>query len=143
MPAWWEKLEPGVDLIRPAQTYPLAANTNMFTANGKILLTSIVGEVQVDAIDGACGNCSITTETADIATAVAITADVVGQRYSVATIGGALIVADPHADLYQPIIIPDAADISLTITAAATTNGEIMWTIRYFPMTAGAYVSLA
>ena len=143
MPAWWDKLEPGVELIRPAQTYPLAANTNMFTASGKILLTSIIGEVQVAAIDGACGNCSLTTETADIATAVAITGDLVGQRYSVATIGGALLVAGPFTDLHQPIIIPDAADISITITGGATTNGQIMWTIRYFPMTVGAYVSLA
>jgi len=142
-PAWWDKLGLGVPLVRPAQLYPAAVGTPMFTAVGKILLTSIIGEVMVDAIGGGCGNCSLVTETVDIATAVAITGDAVGQRYSVATIGGALVVAAPHVDLYEPIIIPDTAGIGITITGAATDDGQIQWTIRYHPMEDGAYVALA
>jgi len=142
-PAWWEKLGLGVLLVRPAQVYTMAVGTPMFTAVGKILLTSIIGEVQVAAIAGGCGNCSLVTEATDIATAVAITGDVVGQRYSVPTIGAALVVAPPHTDLYQPIIIPDAAGIGITITGASTSTGQIMWTIRYHPMEDGAYVALA
>ena len=142
-PAWWEKLGLGVPLVRPAQLYAVGVGTPMFTAVGKILLTSIIGEVMVDAIGGTCGNCSLVTEATDIATAVAIGGDAVGQRYSVATIGGALVVAPPHVDLYQPIIIPDAAGIGITITANPTDDGEIQWTIRYHPMEDGAYVALA
>ena len=142
-PAWWEKLGLGVLLVRPAQVYTMAVGTPMFTAVGKILLTSIIGEVQVANIAGGCGNCSLVTETFDIATAVAITGDLVGQRYSVPTIGAALVVAPPHTDLYQPIIIPDAAGIGITITGGTTSTGQIMWTIRYHPMEDGAYVALA
>jgi len=141
--AWWDKFGQGITLERPAQLWPMAANQNMFIAHGKILLTSIIGEVEADAIAGGCGNCSLTTETADIATAVAIGGDAVGQRYSVATIGGALLVAPPFTDLHEPIIIPDAADISVTITGAATNDGQIKWTICYLPMEEGAYVALA
>ena len=142
-PAWWEKLGLGVPLIRPAQVYGVAVGTAMFTAVGKILLTSIIGEVEVDAIDGGCGNCSLVTDATDIATAVAITGDAVGQRYSVATIGGALVVVAPHTDLYQPIIIPDTDEIGITITGGTTADGQIKWTIRYHPMDDGAYVALA
>ena len=142
-PAWWEKLGLGVRLERPAQVWPAAVGTAMFTAVGKVCVVSIIGEVQVAAIDGACGNCSLVTETVDIATAVAITGDLVGQRYSVATIGGALNVAAPFTDLHQPFILWDTDQIGITITAAATDDGQIMWTIRYHPMDEGAYVALA
>ena len=142
-PAWWDKLGLGVPLVRPAQLYPAAVGTPMFTAVGKILLTSIIGEVMVDAIGGTCGNCSLVTEATDIATAVAITGDAVGQRYSVATIGGALVVLPPHVDLYQPIILWDTDQIGITITVGPTTDGQIQWAIRYHPMEEGAYVALA
>jgi len=141
--AWWDKLGKGIELERPAQVWPMGAAQNMFIAHGKILLTSIIGEVEVAAIDGGCGNCSLTTEAVDIATAIAITGDLVGQRYGIDTIGGALLVAPPFTDLHEPIIIPDAADISITITAGTTADGQIKWTIRYQPMEAGAYVALA
>jgi len=75
-PAWWDKLGLGVPLIRPAQTYPDAVGTAMFTAVGRVCLTSIIGEVMVAPIDGGCTNCSLVTETIDIATAVAIGAEV-------------------------------------------------------------------
>jgi len=142
-PAWWDKLGLGVRLVRPAQLYPVAAPTQMFTAVGKVCLTSIIGEVQVAAIGGTCGNCSLVTEATDIATAVAIANDPVGQMYSVATIGGALNVAAPFTDLYQPIILWDTDQIGITITTNPTDNGQIQWTIRYHPMTVGAYVALA
>lgn len=142
-PAWWEKLGLGVRLVRPAQVYIMAVGTAMFTAVGKVRLTSIIGEVQVAAIDGGCGNCSLVTEATDIATAVAITGDAAGQMYSVATIGGALNVVAPFTDLYEPIILWDTDQIGITITGGTTANGQIQWTIRYDPMTDGAYVVLA
>lgn len=141
--AWWDKLGQGIKLERPAQLWPVGVAQNMFIAHGKILLSSIIGEVEVDAIGGTCGDCSLTTETIDIATAVAIGGDPVGQRYGIDTIGGALLVAPPFTDLHNPIIIPDGADISITITANPTDDGQIKWTIRYQPMEAGAYVALA
>lgn len=141
--AWWDKLGKGIKLVRPAQIWAMAANVNMFIAHGKVLVTSIIGEVVVNAIDGGCGNCSLTTETVDIATAIAIDSDAVGQKYSVATIGGALIVAAPFIDLQEPFILPDGEDISITITAGSTDSGEIKWTVTYRPMDPGAYLALA
>ena len=143
-PTWWEKLGLGVPLVRPAQVYPIAVGTPMFTVVGKVCLTSIIGEVLVDAIAGGCGDCSLVTETADIAAATVIGGDAVGQIYSVPTIGAALVVAAPHIDLYQPIILWDTDEIGITIGAgAATDDGQIQWTIRYHPMEDGAYVALA
>ncbi|GAI94299.1 unnamed protein product, partial [marine sediment metagenome] len=75
--------------------------------------------------------------------AIAIDSDPVGQMYSVATIGGALNVAAPFTDLYEPIILWDTDQIGITITANPTDDGQIQWTIRYHPMEDGAYVALA
>ncbi|MBA7675158.1 hypothetical protein ES703_83388 [subsurface metagenome] len=136
--------------MRPAQVYVDAVGTAMFTAVGKVCLTSIIGEVMVDAIDNACINCSlVVTGPADLATAVAITDDPVGQMYSVPTIGAPLNVAALFTDLHEPVILWDADEIGITITGGPTseptagTDGHIQWTIRYHPMTAGAYVDLA
>ena len=141
--AWWDKLGLGPRLVRPAQVYT-AATTPMFAAVGDILLTSIEGEVVgADPIPGGVGNCSLETGGGDIATAVAIAADLVGQRYSVLTSGGALIVAGPPlGNLQEPVMIPDGETIDCTITALTTDPATIEWRMHYLPVSPGAYVAL-
>jgi len=141
--AWWDKAGLGIRLARPAQIY-LGATTPMFTAVGDIFLTSIAGEVVAFAIAAGLNNCSIdTTGGTFIATAVDIDGDLVGQRYSVATAGGALDVGGPPVPcLTQPILIPDGETIDCTC-GATTSTGQILWVIHYQPAEDGAYVTLA
>lgn len=142
--AWWDKYGLGIRLERPAQIYPMAT-TAMFTAVGDIFLTSIEGEVVgAAAIPGGVGNCSLEVDGQDIATAVAIAADPVGQRYTVLTVGGALDVAGaPVGNLTQPILIATGLTIDVTITALTTDPATIFWAIHYLPAENGAYVALA
>lgn len=141
--AWWDKLGLGKQLVRPGQTYTLAT-TPMFEAEGDVLLTSIDGEVVDAVIPGApMGNCSIETDGGDIASPVAITDDLVGQRYSVATAGGALDVGGaPMPGLTEPVLIPDGETIDVTITGATTGAGHIKWDVHYLPVTPGARLVL-
>lgn len=141
--AWWEKTGLGIRLERPAQVYT-GVTTPMFTAVGDIFLTSIDGEVVGFNIAAGANVCSIdTTGGTFIATGVDIDGDLVGQRYSVATAGGALVVAGPPIPcLTQPVLIPNGATIDCTC-AATTSTGTILWAIHYLPAEDGAYVTLA
>jgi len=140
--AWWDKAGLGPRLVRPAQVYPMAT-TPMFTAVGDIFLTSIEGEVVVDAIDGGAGNGSIETGLGDIASAVAIANDAVGVRYTVLTAGGVMNKAGaPVGNLTQPILIPSGETIDFTVSAGTTSTGQVLWAIHYLPAEDGAYVTL-
>jgi len=115
----------------------------MFTAVGDIFLTSIDGEVVGFAIAAGLNNCSIEADGGDIATPVDIDGDLVGQRYSVATAGGALDVGGPPIPcLTQPVLIPNGVTIDCTC-GATTSTGTILWAIHYLPAEPGAYVTLA
>jgi len=140
--AWWDKYGLGPRLERPAQVY-LGATTAMFTAVGDIFLTSIEGEVVGFAIAAGANNCSLEVDGQDIATPVDIDGDLVGQRYTVLTSGGALDVAGPPVgNLTQPILI--ATGLTIDCTCVATTStGTILWVIHYLPAEDGAYVTLA
>ena len=140
--AWWDKAGLGPRLVRPAQIY-LGVTTPMFIAMGDIFLTSIDGEVVVANIAAGLNNCSIdTTGGTFIATAVDIDGDLIGQRYSVATAGGALDVGGaPVPCLTQPILIPTGETIDCTC-GATTSTGQILWAIHYLPAEPGAYVAV-
>ncbi|MBA7675157.1 hypothetical protein ES703_83387 [subsurface metagenome] len=140
--AWWDKTGLGPRLERPAQVYG-AGVLAMFTAVGDIFLTAIDGIVVAFAIAVGAGDCSLEVDAVPFATIIDISSDPVGQRYSVATAGGALDIGGaPVPCLTQPILIPNGSTIDCRVVAS-TTTGTILWGINYLPAEPGAYVTLA
>lgn len=137
----------GTRVHQPAKTVPQNALSALFTVSGgKVLVTSIVGEVTT-VIGGTTPSAKLTANPTvgadtDIVTAVAITGDAVGNLYGVATVGGALSVLESVAPANQTPFVVKAGTIDLHVSAADAT-GAIKWTLHYVPIDSGASVTAA
>lgn len=137
----------GTKVLQPAKTVPQNALSALFTvAGGRVAVTGIVGEVTT-VIGGTTPSAKLVANPtvgadSDIVTAVAITADAVGNLYGVSTVGGALAVLESVAPLQQEAFVVKAGTIDLHVSAADAT-GAIKWTLFYVPIDTGASVAAA
>jgi hypothetical protein len=139
----------GTKVDRAAAAVPTsAADQALFTiTGGRVIITSIIGEVTV-VIGGTTpsmkliANPTAAGTSSDICSAVAITADAVGNLYGVATVGGALTVLESVSGTPTQGIVVKAGTIDCNISAADST-GSIKWSLTYVPLDDGASVAAA
>lgn len=137
----------GTKVDQPAKTVPQNALSSLFTVTGgRVIVTGIVGEVTT-VIGGTTpsaklvANPTVGADT-DIVTAVAITADAVGNLYAVSTVGGALAVLESAAPISQEPFVVKPGTIDLHVSAVDAT-GAIKWSLFYAPLDDGASVAAA
>uniref|UniRef100_A0A6M3LFX4 Uncharacterized protein n=1 Tax=viral metagenome TaxID=1070528 RepID=A0A6M3LFX4_9ZZZZ len=139
----------GAKLDRATAALPASTYGALFTiVNGRVILTSLVGEVTTVIQTQACNlkvTSTPTTGTAvDIATNLDIgtSPDEVGCLYGIGAYVGALVGTNAGATTLPTymIVIPVG---TLGITTSATNTGSIKWTATYIPLDDGAEMTVA
>jgi hypothetical protein len=139
----------GITVPRAAALLPQTATAAIFNViGGKVLVTSLVGEVVVvmpATANTVAVNGTPTSGTAVVwATAVSTASKEVGSVISLPiTAGGALQVANAGGgNAVGPGFVGQIGTITLTTTGSAAT-GTVKWTLTYVPIDDGAYVTAA
>lgn len=141
----------GIRVDRATAALPQSATGSIFTiTGGRIVLTSLVGEVTtvlgaVATTIAVVSTPSVGAQTT-IASAAAVTSDAVGDWLTLpATLGSALVhtavagaVALPALSL--AILIPVGA---IQLTASASDTGSVKWSMTYIPFDDGVTVAAA
>tara|TARA_Y100000310_G_scaffold94721_1_gene92466 strand:+ start:146 stop:607 length:462 start_codon:yes stop_codon:yes gene_type:complete len=144
----FRKLLMGLKVDRATASLPQTTAAALFTVSGgRILLTSIVGEVTT-VIQTQANNTKLTanptTGTAvDICAVLNITADEVGCLYGITgTVGDALIGANAGYGTIMAckLVIPIG---TIDLDCAASNTGSVKWSITYIPLDDGASVAAA
>lgn len=155
----------GIRVSRASATLPQTASSAIFNVSGgKVMITSLIGEVTV-ALGATATSLNLTyTPTsgaaADLCAATVCTSDAVGTLYgitsgvatdlmcvqSVSSIGGTPVAASevPNVtyvqNMWRPIVVRAGA---LNLKASGSDTGEIKWVLTYLPVDAGAAVAAA
>jgi hypothetical protein len=138
----------GTKIDRATATLPQTAAGTLFTVTGgKILLTSIHGEVTT-AIQNQANNTKLqsvptTGTTVDLCAVADIANKEVGALLGITgTLATALQVANAGAQVVQTngLIIPIGA---IKLNCAASNTGSVKWSITYVPLDDGASVAAA
>lgn len=138
------KFSIGEVVQRATASLPQTTAASLFTvANGRVLITSIVGEVTTIIETQANATKLIATPTigtaVDMCVALDITADEVGCLYGITgTPGDALVGTDAGLTISMGNkgIVVNAGTIDLD--CAASNTGAIKWTVHYVPIDEGA-----
>lgn len=138
----------GITVERDTAALPQTTAEALFTVSGgRVLLTSIVGEVTT-VIQTQANNTKLTANpttgtSVDICTVLNISADEVGALYSItgtfadALAGGAAgAVAAPAV----PVVLPVG---TLDLDCAASNTGAVKWVATYVPLDVGASLTAA
>lgn len=141
----------GVKVQRATAALPQTAAGALFTVTGgKVLITSLVGEVTT-VIQTQADNTKLTFDptdagaTQDLCAVLDITADAVGTMYSI-TGTPATALQDslnflPSSKVpAQPIVLKPG---SILLDCAASNTGSVKWDLTYIPLDNGASVAAA
>lgn len=142
----------GIVVSEPARALPATAALNIFTVTGRVILTTLTGQVTT-----AIGATAVTLSAgftpaggslsaAAIATATAITSAPVGSLVSVAMPAGPLVLSTTGVIALGGASIDDQTGLvlgtgNINISTSATTTGALSWTMTYVPYDAGANVT--
>lgn len=147
--AWWEKIGLGRRVTRAILVLAAATTAIFSIAGGRILLTSILGEITT-VIGGAANvylqaNPTVATSTTTaLCAALNINAFPVGDILGITGVpGDAMIPAAAGSAipvLTMPVIV-SIGDIEFVCDAAP--GGAVLWTVTYTPLEDAAYVVAA
>ena len=140
----------GVLVTRATSTLPTGGNDlALFTiTGGRILLVGLAGEVTTVIQTQANATKPKLTPTAtgvdqDLCATLDITADAVGEQYTISGSVGDAMRSDlliENGKLQEPLILSEG---DLELTCAATNSGSVQWDMVYVPWDAGATVAAA
>lgn len=139
----------GTKASRATAALPAGVLGNIFTVSGRVVITSLVGEVTVAVQNQACSLSIGTAPTVGVgsatclATSTSIIAAPVGTHF-VAAPGAALtldLATQAGVILVATGFLVDAG--SITITTTATNTGSVKWDLTYVPFDDGATVAAA
>lgn len=136
----------GVTVQRATSTLPATTDLTIFTvAGGRVLLTTIVGEVttaiQAQATATKIRHTSTTgAVTSDLCATLDLTGAVVGTQLSITGTPATAMVSGSAVVQNNEVILAIGA---LKLNTAATSTGAIRWTITYIPLDDGASVTAA
>jgi hypothetical protein len=140
----------GTKVDRATATLPQTATGTLFTvAGGRVLLTSIVGEVTVALGATATSANLVHTPTVgtvgDLCAATVVTSDEVGTLYGIRGDATSLLSSNAPTSARtgvpaHPVVLPVGA-IGLKTTAGDT--GSVKWSLTYVPLDDGATVTAA
>ena len=142
------KLGYGIKVDRATATLPQSTAGALFNIKGgRVLLTSIVGEVTT-VIETQANNTKLTADPTtgtdvDICADLNITADEEGCLYGITGLfSDALVGGGAGATVVQrnPVVLPVG---DLDLTCAASNTGEVKWSVTYIPLDDGAYMEAA
>jgi hypothetical protein len=146
----------GVRVQTAAITNPQTASTAIFTVSGKVLVTSLIGEVTT--VQGATANSfNITFDptgagaVGDVCAATVCTSDAAGTLYSVNGVQADLLAEQTSAGSEAPTHILAKVDGggfvlpagSMLLKASGSNTGATQWTLTYIPIDDGASVVAA
>lgn len=141
----------GVKVQRATAALPQTAAGALFTiTGGKVLITSLVGEVTT-VIQTQADNTKLTFDptdagaTQDLCAVLDITADAVGTLYSITgtpatAMQDALNFLPSNKVPAQPIVLKPG---SILLDCAASNTGSVKWDLTYIPLDNGASVAAA
>jgi hypothetical protein len=131
----------GIKVDRAAAALPQTATGSIFTVSGgRVVLTSLVGEVTT--VLGATATTLLVVSTptlgaaTTLATATAVTSSAVGSWFTLpAALGGALVVTPVGGAVALPsvslgLLVPLGA---VQITTSASDTGSVKWSVTYIP----------
>jgi hypothetical protein len=134
----------GMKVERAAQVLPATGAVTIFNVTGRVIITTLIGEVttatsatatnlKIDAVGTASG---VTTP---LVTNTLVTSLTVGNEFSFTSLGA---VATVGAAVTQnnETIVPTGI---IRITTDATNTGAIRWTLLYYTLDDGASVTAA
>lgn len=139
----------GAKVDRATAVLPATTQSAIFTvAGGRVLVTSLVGEVTV--IMGATvttlkitANPTVGTDV-DLTTATAVTSKEVGSLISLPPISGGALTVNSAGGTNQ---LPNSAYLipvgTIDLVTSATDTGSIKWSITYLPLDDGASITAA
>lgn len=138
----------GRKVDRATAALPQTTAGTLFTVTGgRILLTSIVGEVttiiQTQANNTKLQSVPTTGTTVDLCAVLDITADEVGCLYGITgTFATAMVGANAGATVIPSVavIVPIGA---IKLNCAASNTGSVKWSLTYVPLDDGASVVAA
>lgn len=138
----------GTRVDRATAALPASTTGSLFTVTGgRVILTSIVGEVTTVIQTQACNTKIVSTPTTgtavDLCAVLDITADEVGCLYGITGLfSDAMVGSNAGAGpvLHRPIVIPIG---SIKLSTAATNTGSVKWSMTYIPLDNGATVAAA
>lgn len=134
----------GNKVERTAQALPATAAVTIFNVTGRVLITTLVGEVttaasatvtnlKIDAVGTASG---VTTPLVANSLVTSLT---VGNEFAFTTLGGAATIGAAVTQNNETIM-PTGI---IRITTDATNTGAMRWTVTYVPLDDGASVTAA
>ncbi len=143
----------GTSVTKAAFTLPATTSTAMFTVSGRVIITSLIGEVTTVVQSQAC-NLNVTIDptgagaAADLVAATEINADAVGTFYTVCGIQAALLGTQKEGGTevpthalailpLTPFLVPPG---SILLKTSATNTGATAWTLTYIPYDNGSSV---
>lgn len=135
---------------RLTATLPQAANSAIFTVNGKVLLRSIRGTVTTGIQNQACtaqlnhqqseGYTSLTNiASTALCAASSIASDAIGTVYSITGTFANALVTSASAGLYQAASVMLRPG-SIKLQTSASNTGSVKWRVDYEPLEPGAQV---
>lgn len=138
----------GYRLDRATEALPATTDGALFTiTGGRILLTSIVGEVTTVIETQANAtklklNPTATGADQDLCAALSISADAVGELYTITGIVGDAMRSDLliGQGMTNPLILSEG---DIEIDCAATNTGSVQWSMWYLPLDSGATVAVS
>jgi len=141
------KMVLGARVDRATDTLPAGTDGALFTiTTGRVLITSIVGEVTTAIQNQACNtklkfNPTAAGADTDLCTVLDIADDAVGTLYTITgDFSDAMVAATGGPHLERPIVLSEG-DIELE--TAATNTGSVAWTLTYVPLDDGATIAAA
>ena len=141
----------GVKVQRATAALPQTSTSTLFTVSGgKVLITSLIGEVTT-VIQTQADNTKLTFDptdagaTQDLCAVLDITADAVGTMYSITgtpatAMQDSLNFLPSNKVPAQPIVLKPG---SILLDCAASNTGSVKWDLTYIPLDNGAAVAAA
>lgn len=135
----------GTRVARTAATVPATGNQTLFTVVGRIVITTLIGEVTT-VMSGTATNLKLTSVSTagstatDLCANVAVTSLAVGVLYGVSGIPATAATTGSAVQQNNEIVMQAGI---IRATTDATNTGAMSWTIVYVPLDDGAYVTAA
>jgi len=138
----------GFRVEKAATTTPQGVDAAKFTiTGGRVMLTSIVGEVTVVIASGANNmklkfNPTATGADQDLCATLDIVSDPVGELYTITGIVANAMRSDLliGQGMTNPLILSEG---DIEVDNSGSTAGEIKWTVHYLPLDDGAVLVAA
>lgn len=138
----------GLKVDRATATLPQTAAAAIFNVvGGRVCITEIIGEVTT-AIQNQANNTKLTANpdngtSVDMCAVLSIANDEVGTLYGITgTVGDAMIGVNAGCvpEQAKGIIVNTG---TIDIDCAASNTGSVKWTVLYYPIDDGAYITAA